>query len=350
MRVISIDGAQGEGGGQILRTSLALSLCLLQPFHIYNIRRARGNPGLARQHLMAVQAASRIGHARVEGAVLRSDSLLFEPERVSAGDYHFDIGTAGSTSLVLQTILPALLRAGGPSMVTLVGGTHNPMAPSFEFLQKTYIPLLRRMGAQISLRLQKPGFYPAGGGQMSVEIMPCDQLRPLSLLERGEVRGMTATSILAHLPQHIAERELAVIGQRLQLKGEDLQVRRFNAALGSGNLVYVTIATSQLTEVFTAFGKRGVRAEEVAARVVSEVKEFLAMNVPVGRYLADQLLLPFALAGHGVFDTLKPSRHTLTNADVIRRFVDIAINISEVENGVWRVHVGEVGGSGEGDR
>jgi RNA 3'-terminal phosphate cyclase (ATP) len=337
--VITIDGGQGEGGGQILRTSLALSLCLNLPFRIYDIRRTRRNPGLARQHLMAVKAACRIGRARVTGADIQSDTLLFEPGKVSAGDYHFDVGTAGSTSLVLQTVLPALLRAEGPSRITLIGGTHNPMAPPFEYLQSTFIPLLQRMGARVSIQLRKPGFFPAGGGEVGVEIVPGDSLRPLHLLTRGDVLEMRAVSLLAHLPEHIAERELAVIGRRLGLDDKDLAVRHLDAARCPGNVLSVTIKSERLTEVFTAFGKRGVRAEDIAAPLAEEAGEYLAAGVPVGRHLADQLLLPLVLAGGGSFHTLEPSRHTLTNASVIRRFVDTSIEIDQVDKGVWRVRM-----------
>lgn len=337
--MIAIDGAQGEGGGQILRTSLTLSLCLGRAFRIDDIRKRRRKPGLARQHLTAVRAAARIGNARVEGAELGSTALIFEPGAVAGGEYAFDIGTAGSTSLVLQTTLLPLLGAECASRVELVGGTHNRMAPPFEFLELTFLPLLRRMGAEVAIRLDRPGFYPAGGGRMAVDIVSAERLEPLELTERGAIREVKATALLAHLPHHIAERELGVIGQGLGLDPDALAVARYDTAASPGNTVYVSVASDQVTEVFTGFGERGIPAETVAETVVDEVSDYLAAEVPVGRHLADQLLLPLALAGGGTFDTLEPSTHTSTNAQIIRRFIDVEIELAELGGGAWRIRV-----------
>src|SRR5262245_2007058 len=160
---ITIDGSAGEGGGQILRTALALSLVTARPFRIERIRAGRPKPGLLRQHLTAVQAAAKVGAARISGAEVGSLELTFEPTGLRGGAYDFAVGTAGSATLVLQTLLPALLRAREPSQLTIEGGTHNPYAPPFDFLARTFLPVLRRMGAAIEARLEAPGFYPAGG-------------------------------------------------------------------------------------------------------------------------------------------------------------------------------------------
>src|SRR6476620_518674 len=167
--VITIDGSVGEGGGQIIRNSLALSLVTGQPFRIVNIRAGRKKPGLLRQHLTAVQAANQIGDAAVDGAEMGSGEVVFRPEGIRAGDYRFAIGTAGSTTLVLQTILPALILAGAPSHLTLEGGTHNPLAPPFDFLAQTFLPHLARFGPTVTATLARPGFFPAGGGRLEIE-------------------------------------------------------------------------------------------------------------------------------------------------------------------------------------
>ncbi|HUK89269.1 MAG TPA: RNA 3'-terminal phosphate cyclase, partial [Blastocatellia bacterium] len=183
--MIVIDGSFGEGGGQILRSSLALALVTGQAFRITNIRAGRKNPGLLRQHLTAVSAATEVGEADVTGASIGSKELSFSPTRIKPGKYSFAVGTAGSTTLVLQTVLPALAIAGEASTITLEGGTHNPFAPPFDFLVKAFLPLLNRMGSDVSCSLLRYGFYPAGGGKMEVCIGPANQLRPIDLTERG---------------------------------------------------------------------------------------------------------------------------------------------------------------------
>lgn len=207
--MFTIDGSAGEGGGQILRSSLALSLITGEPVKVGAIRKGRARPGLMRQHLAAVKAAAEIGQGEVSGAELGSKEIVFRPGQVRPGDYTFRIGTAGSTTLVLQTVLPALLRASGPSSITLEGGTDNPMAPPFDFLAQAYLPLVRRMGPAVSIALEARGFFPAGGGRFRVDITPGAQLARLDLLERGEVLRKRVTAIVANLPASVAMREIA---------------------------------------------------------------------------------------------------------------------------------------------
>ena len=337
--MLTIDGCIGEGGGQILRSSLALSMCLNTPFRIINIRRARKKPGLRRQHLAAVNAATAVSAANVEGAALGSRELKFIPRHISAGNYDFDIGTAGSTTLVVQTILPALLLAKGSSHLRVKGGTHNPLAPPFDFLDLSFFPLINRMGPRVSGNLEVPGFYPAGGGILHVDIEPAPKLKPIQLVERGEILEMRAIAMLAYLPQHIALRELQVIGSELGLNQRALHLRYVDTAHGPGNVVNVMVRSSHITEVFTSFGERGVRAEIVAKRVVQSVRRYLDAGVPVGEHLADQLLVPLALAGSGSFMTLRPSRHTATNMAVIKRFMYIQFAQQETGTDAWRVTI-----------
>ena len=336
--MLTIDGAMGEGGGQVLRTSLALSLVTGQSLRMTGIRARRDRPGLMRQHLAAVHAAQQIGEAEVTDDRIGSRNLTFIPRALRAGDYRFAIGTAGSTTLVLQTVLPALLLAPGPSTVLLEGGTHNPNAPPFDFLQKAFLPLLERMGPRVSAVLERYGFYPAGGGRVRVTVAPA-RLAPLDLRERGSVRACRARSVVARLPRGIAQRELAAIGQRLGWEADRLQAEEVSDVSGPGNVLTVEIESAHVTEVFTGFGERGVPAERVAEGVANEASHYLAAGVPVGAHLADQLLVPLALAGAGRFKTLAPSLHTRTNIEVIQRFVPVAFEWGREQPDVWEIHV-----------
>lgn len=337
LKETQINGSMGEGGGQILRTSLALATCLGQPFLISNIRAARSKPGLQPQHLAAVRAAMAISGAHVEGDEKGSQKLLFKPGKVVAGEYHFNIGTAGSTSLVLQTILPALMLADTQSNLLLEGGTHNPLAPPFDFLQYAFLPQINKMGPTVVAILDRPGFAPKGGGRVRVDIQPVSRLQALDLDTRGAVQAQYVEVLLAHLPEHIAHRELAVIKQQLGYTDEQLGYQIVNNANGAGNVISAIIRSDNITECFCAFGKRGLPAEQVAAEVVKEVRCYLKAGVPVGHYLADQLLLPLALAGAGRFVTQQPSSHALTNIKVISAFMDVQIKTEEIRPGVWKI-------------
>lgn len=339
--MIIIDGSFGEGGGQILRTALALSLVTKKPFRIENIRANRRRPGLLRQHLTAVNAAVAVGQAEVKGNFIGSLKVFFGPKTIASGVYHFDVGSAGSCTLVLQTILPALLLAEGNSEITLVGGTHNPMAPTFDFLQQTFFPLLHRMGATVTATLERPGFYPAGGGKFAVAIEPAEQLARLELLERGDLVKQIAIALISKLPKHIGERELRVVREALHWDQYRLRVEEVADPAGPGNVLTAIIECAQITEIFIGFGERGVSAEQVARRVVAEVQEYLAADVPVGRHLADQLILPLALAGGGKFRTLSPSPHTTTNMEVVKQFLDVEIAVNQINAAVWEITVGE---------
>lgn len=328
--MIEIDGSQGEGGGQILRTALALSICTGQPFTITQIRARRSKPGLLRQHLTAVQAAQAICGAGMQGATPGSQELSFAPGQVRGGDYRFAIGTAGSSTLVLQAILPPLLQADTPSTITLSGGTHNPYAPPFDFLQRAFLPLLEHMGVKVELTLNRYGFYPSGGGEFSARIEPCPHLQALDLSERGRRLDGYAEAYIAALPLHIAERELAVVGKRLGWGTEKLHIRGLPNDRGPGNALLLTLRHTHVTEVFTGFGERGVTAENIAKKICAEALHYLASDAAVGEHLADQLILPLALSGRGSFTTVKPSQHLLTNIAIIQRFLPVRIMLNEL--------------------
>jgi RNA 3'-terminal phosphate cyclase (ATP) len=330
--LIEVDGARGEGGGQVLRTSLSLSCATGKPFRIVRIREARPRPGLLPQHLAAVRAAAEISSARVEGAVPRSRELLFFPSSVRGGARRFAVGTAGSATLVLQTVLPPLLLAREPSRIEIEGGTHNPAAPPFEFLDRAFLPLLRRMGARVSLSLLRRGFFPAGGGRIRAEIEPCNGLVPVELLRRGTVLARRALAVVQNLPEGVAERELEGMRKRL---GDPIVLRKEVVAggTGPGNAVILEVECEEVTEVFSAFGERRVPAEAVAGAAADEALEYLAADVPVGRRLADQLLLPLALAGGGRFRTLPLTPHSETNAAVLGLFLGVSMETSPLEHG-----------------
>lgn len=335
--MIVIDGSAGEGGGQVLRSALGLSLVTGRPFTIDNIRGKRKKPGLLRQHLTAVKAACEVGLADCKGAELGSRCLIFAPKVVRPGAYHWSIGSAGSCTLVLQTVLPALMVADGPSDIVIEGGTHNPMAPPFGFLEETFLPLLARMGTKVEIELLRPGFYPAGGGKIRVRVEPAEKLDGLTLTERGPTH-LSAEVLCAGLPGHIGLRELEVCRAKLGLTEKETKLVHLERH-GPGNVLTVFASSSQLTETFTGFGERGVRAEEVAARLVHQVSDYLRSRAPVGHHLADQLLIPLALSSGGRFLTTEPSLHTTTNIEVIGRFLDLAIDISPYDRETWEIRV-----------
>ncbi len=337
--MILIEGSQGEGGGQILRSALALSLVTGTPFRIDNIRAKRAKPGLLRQHLTAVQAATEIGRAETLGASIGSSRLDFKPGKVQAGEYKFAVGTAGSATLVLQTVLPALFTLSAPSTLTLEGGTHNPFAPPFDFLERAFLPLIARMGPRITVMLERPGFYPAGGGRFTVHIEPAP-LGRLDIPERGEIRAQRARALIANLPAAIAERELCVVGQNLGWPRECLHVVEMKNSQGPGNVLLLELESEHVTEIITGFGEKGRSAEDVARLAVDEARAYLSAGAPVGAHLADQLLLPLALGLGGSFVTSEPTAHTRTNMDVIQRFLPaVKIEAVSVSRNLTRIGV-----------
>lgn len=337
--MITIDGSFGEGGGQVLRTSLALSLVTGKPFRIESIRAKRKKPGLMRQHLTAVNAAVAIGNASVEGNEIGAQALQFIPEGVSPGNYHFAIGSAGSCTLVLQAILPALILAKGPSEIVLEGGTHNPMAPPFDFLERAFLPMLNQMGSNVSISLERHGFYPAGGGRFRVSIEPAVNLEKIELSDRGEIIDKKARALISHIPEKIAHRELKVVRDHFDLDRDSLEAMTVKDSPGPGNVLSLVVESEKLTEVFTGFGERGIPAEKVAQKTVRLARQYLASGAAVGKYLADQLLIPMAMAGGGKFTTIPPTEHARTNAEIIRKFLEVGIAMKERSPDLWEIEV-----------
>lgn len=332
--MIHIDGSQGEGGGQILRSALALSIATGKPFRITGIRARRAKPGLMRQHLTCVQAAAAICVGKVTGDAVGSTEVTFHPGDPQPGAYRFAVGTAGGTMLVLQAILPPLLRAAGPSTITVEGGTHNTHAPSFEFFERTLAPLLNRTGASVHVRLERHGFYPAGGGRVDVEIHPTPSPRQLELLERGACTGRRASAIVSLLPFDIAQRELAVLRDRLDLTENECHTHQVGSPIGPGNALLVELGHDHVTEVFTALGRVGTPAETVASELADEVLAYTASSAPVGPHLADQLMVPLALLAGGRYLTGQLTEHALTNIATLSHFGAI---VKTDTNGVVRI-------------
>jgi RNA 3'-terminal phosphate cyclase (ATP) len=338
--MITIDGSMGEGGGQVLRTSLALSMITGKSFHLKNIRAGRSKPGLLRQHLTCVNASAEISDAELEGNELGSQELSFNPEMVKGGNYTFSVGSAGSACLVSQTVLPPLMITDKPSTITIEGGTHNDFAPPFDFIEKTFVPIINRMGPKIVIKIDRYGFYPAGGGKICVDIKPNTNLLEFDLTERGEIISQTGSAFCSHISRKIALRELKVIGKKLSLDDSSLKAVRISNSGGPGNVVIISIKSEQVSESFTGFGKVGLKAETVASSACKAAHSYIEAGVPVGKYIADQLLIPMALAGGGRLKTMKPTEHTLTNIEVIQKFLDLNFEVTRESDNVWGIEVG----------
>lgn len=334
--MLTIDGSMGEGGGQVLRTSLGLSALTGTPFRIINIRKHRAKPGLARQHLTAVKAATAICNAEVTGASMRSTELTFRPGTVVPGDYQFAIGTAGSAALVLQTVLPPLMMQDRPSLLTLEGGTHNSKAPSVDYLQTVFAPLLAEIGPTLEIDLETHGFYPAGGGKFTAAIEPAP-LEPFERMRRGPLITMRPHALVSLLSKGVGRREIKAICEHLGLGRPFGKIESVSDPRGPGNALLLTVEHEAITEQFTGFGEKGKPAETVAAEVAKEVHHYLDSDAPVGEHLADQLLIPMALAGEGVFRTSQPSLHTTTNAKVIGTFLDVEFSIVRKTEKSWEI-------------
>ncbi|MEQ1826234.1 MAG: RNA 3'-terminal phosphate cyclase [Pirellula sp.] len=347
---IEIDGSRGEGGGQMLRSSLALSMVTGRPVAITNVRAGRDKPGLKRQHLTCVHAAAEISSAKISGDHVGSQFVSFEPKCIAAGTYRFSIGTAGSASLVLQTVLPALMIASTPSQVIVEGGTHNDFAPPYEFLKKAYLPLLNRMGPSIDLSLVHYGFYPIGGGEIRAKISPSESLKPFDLIDRGKIVRRHVTACVAGLPLHIADREVDVVRRGLDLQKHETSCEEIPAK-SPGNYLWIEMESNLVTEVITGFGRPQIKAERVARDALKEAKTYDKANVPVGVHLADQWMLPLAISawqarqrgetgGGGRFKTLTLSLHAITHLEIIERFLGIHSTVQSLDDDTQMVSIG----------
>lgn len=325
--LITIDGTSGEGGGQLLRGALALAAATGRGFRIHGIRSARPRPGLMRQHLTAVLAAAAVCDARVDGAELGATTLVFEPGAARAGEHAFAIGSAGSCVLVLQAIVPALARLGAPSSVTITGGTHNPLAPTFEYLRDVLAPQLAAIGWAVEYTLVRHGFYPAGGGELVAAIAPARAARALVLVERGARVGQGARAVVSNLARSIAARQLATLSARLTWPVDPRHVISGVESAGPGTFSEATVRYANVTELVTAIGDRERSSDEVANACADELQRYLRATAPVGEHLLDQLLLPLALTAGGELRAVAWTPHAEAQRLLLRAWFeqDIAV-------------------------
>lgn len=336
--MILIDGSFGEGGGQILRSTLTLAMCLGKPVRINNIRSGRKKPGLLRQHLTCLRAAREVCSAAVTGSEIGSTEIEFTPGQIKSGNYHFAIGSAGSTSLVFQTVLPALLMAKGKSEIQLEGGTHNSMAPSFDFIDQSFVPALKLMGHHADVSIQQFGFYPAGGGAWVASIHPSPQTQKLDLLESGQLIELRAVATSSKIPHHVTQRELDQVRKKLVGDSVTFEQRLVESA-GPGNIFSLQAQFENTCEVFEVAGERGLKAERVANKTLTLLQSFKQSGAAVGPHLADQLLVPMALGAGGSFTTEKPSEHLKTNCAVIEKITERKITLQQITDRTWQVTI-----------
>jgi len=338
---IEIDGSQGEGGGQVLRTSLTLSAVTGRPVRIEKIRAGREKPGLKRQHLTCVKAVAEICGAKVSDVEVGASELEFIPGEIKGGEYRFDVGTAGSVTLVAQTVLPVLLKADSPSAVTITGGTHVPFAPIWEFFAETYLPELRRMGARVEAELDTCGFYPAAGGVVRLRVWPlAEEKAPkeYSLTDLGEYRGGKVVGAVSSIQDSIAEAEVGIVGAQLRELGLEKETRRVDS-FGPGNYCYVRLDYERGSVVVSSVGTYAKSRKAVAREVVHAVREFVKSGKACEKHLADQLLVPLEVFVGGDYhwetdglwedevwrpnwaiDVQKETLHYTTNRAVIAKF------------------------------
>ena len=339
--MIEIDGSEGEGGGQIIRSSLALAAVNGTPLRIRNIRAGRKKPGLLRQHLTAVRAITEICDGQVEGAKLGSSELTFTPTNIRGGEFSFQVGSAGSAILVAQTLLPALMMASNPSVVRICGGTHAAWAPPFDFFARCYLSQLTKMNGSVTANIHAYGFYPAGGGEIEIRVTPTPRLSGLRLLQREGDLQPKMTAVVAKIPVSVGERECDVIRRKADWPASVCNVIEADRSGGPGNVVMIECGFDNVTELFVGFGKVGVKAEQIARSTLREARTYLATGAPVGEYLADQLLLPLGIAASqgetSDFRTVPLSKHSRTHINVLKRFLKINIETVDENDGSVQV-------------
>jgi RNA 3'-terminal phosphate cyclase (ATP) len=336
---IEIDGSYGEGGGQILRTALALSAILKKPFTIHHIRSKRKNPGLQAQHLEAVEALAGITEAQVEGAKFGSQEISFSPQNVLPGDYQFEVRTAGSITLLLQAVFLPLCLANEKSKLTLVGGTHVPWSPPFHYLSEVLLPTLQLMGVSAKAAIEKWGFYPKGGGKIQLKINPVHELKPIYLVDRGSLKKIRGISAISNLPKHVAERQKEQALRRIQMElknDAEITILYDVPSNGPGSFLFLLAEYEKTFGGFSSLGERGKPAEKVADEAVDSLKDFMESDSCIDPHLADQLAPFLAMAkGSSSFTTTQMTEHLLTNLWVVGHFLEVKVQ-------KW----GEMGGHG----
>lgn len=337
---VQIDGSFGEGGGQIIRTSLSLAAITGRPLEIVNIRARRSRPGLQAQHLTAVRAAAALCAARMEGDAHGSTRLQFVPQApVTPGAYRFDIGTAGATPLVAQTVLLPLARAEDASTVTIIGGTHVPHAPTADYLESIYLPILERAGLEVAFTYGAAGFFPRGGGQLDLEVRAPAHPVTLDLTERGRLENLRAIILTSNLPEHVAERGAATVEKCLKAVGRKVTIETVEKpSRGAGAGVLLVAECESGCGAFTGIGERGRPMEKVAEAPCEEFLRWWKSGAACDEHLADQLVLPLSLAyGESRWSTPAVTDHLRTVLWVAQQFLAIEYQIEERADGTGLV-------------
>ncbi|MBW1614305.1 MAG: RNA 3'-phosphate cyclase [Deltaproteobacteria bacterium] len=326
---IQIDGRHGEGGGQLLRTALTLSSLCQVPLYMNHIRGNRKKPGLRSQHLLAITSLATITKAEVQGATIDSHELIFEPGEIHEGNYSFHIGTAGSTSLVLQAMMPVLLAGKMPSQIQITGGTHVPWSPSFHYIKTVFLPVLKTMGGNVTIEIDKWGWYPKGGGSIRAVIKNTQGLKAIHFSNRGKLRYLHILSAVSNLPLSIAERQRDQSIKRLEHLRLKPTTSIANApSYGQGTVLFLHAQFEGGVGGFSSLGKKGKSAEEVADDACNEFIKFFDSNGVIDIHLADQLVLYMALArGRSTLITERITEHLLTNIWVIEQFLPVTFDI-----------------------
>ncbi len=339
--MIILDGSEGEGGGQILRTALSLSALTGIPFTLKKIRANRKQPGLKAQHLTAVKAMQQICDAKTQGAVLYSPELVFIPQKIQPGQYHWDIGTAGATTLLLQTVVYPLSYTKACSNITITGGTHVPWSPAFHFLEKHWLHFMKQLGFDFSLKQIQAGFYPQGGGKISVTIRPFQARKNFMCLERGELKKINALSVVSNLDIKIAERQAQQGQQRLLQSGFSVDTKIEQMPAQSPGTFYLLLVEYEQSQVcYFGLGARGKPAEQVADEAVDAFFDFMRSTAAIDEFLADQLLLPLVLIGKEAHFTIhKVTLHFLTNIKVIQAFKKINIAVDHQPDQTGKIYI-----------
>jgi RNA 3'-terminal phosphate cyclase (ATP) len=333
---IVIDGSYGEGGGQIVRTSLSLAMITGKPLKLTNIRGKRKKPGLRPQHLTSVQASASVSRAKVHGAELGARELTFTPGTIRADSYTFHIGTAGAAALVMQTVLPPLFKAGGESSLVVRGGTHVPWSPPFHYFAQVFAAMIERLGFECDPHLKYWGWYPKGGGEIGISLRPHRHSESVFPGQSFELQRVTGISASSRLPEHIRVRQERRLQSRLQEAGIEAEIELMDVpALNPGSLVFVCAHGKGSLAGFSSLGARGKPAERVADGAADALLHFLDSKAALDPYLADQILIYLAaIPGTYEITTSRITKHLLTNVWVIEQFLPIKF---EVEGGVGEV-------------
>ncbi len=339
--MLEIDGSYGEGGGQILRTALSLSCLLRKPFRIFNIRTGRKKPGLMPQHLSCVQALALISGAKVRGGEIGSTELVFEPEDPKPGEYFFDIGTAGSTTLLLQAILPPLIFQKERSRITLTGGTHVPFSPPYHYVADIFIPILANLGITLHASILQYGFYPKGGGKISIEVSPSEKIKALTLTEKAEAKVVSGISVVSDLPLSIADRQKNAALEVIARSGLKAGIETFKVTSYSpGTFLFLQARTEDCPAGFSSLGERGKKAETVGKEAAEDFLHYYHTAACLDRHLADQIVLYLARAGSkSSFTTSSVTEHLLTNLRIIEKFLGIRYSIQGEKGGRGKVTI-----------